>query len=192
MDLNRDPRWKRVHHRPWKCACCGGEHQGLMEFARRRPCAWPSERVVSPETGVYVNDSNFLNLDVCVMDAKIFHIRGTLPLPIVGADGRVFSLGVWATLSGEDFDTYATTFSEDQSQLGPWSGALANNLPGYPPSMELGCEIGLQPLGKRPTFHLAPSDHPLAVHQRDGVSFDEILEFYAHTGHDIRPSLKAH
>jgi hypothetical protein len=36
---------------------------------------------------------------------------------------------------------------------------------------------------------LGPTAHPLAMDQRDGISFDRILELYALNGHDIRAVL---
>jgi hypothetical protein len=38
-------------------------------------------------------------------------------------------------------------------------------------------------------IELEPTDHPLAVEQRDGITFDRVLEIYALHGHDLRTVL---
>jgi len=41
---------------------------------------------------------------------------------------------------------------------------------------------------QRPFIELEPTDHPLAVEQRSGITFDRLLELYAINGHDMRKS----
>lgn len=37
--------------------------------------------------------------------------------------------------------------------------------------------------GVRPTIELEPTDHPLAVEQRNGVTVDRVAEIYAYIVH---------
>jgi hypothetical protein len=43
-----------------------------------------------------------------------------------------------------------------------------------------------QPARQRPYIELEPTDHPLAVEQRTGITLDRLLELYALNGHDMR------
>jgi hypothetical protein len=42
---------------------------------------------------------------------------------------------------------------------------------------------------ERPTIELEPTSHPLAVEQRQGITFDRLLEIYALNGHDLGAAL---
>ena len=58
-------------------------------------------------------------------------------------------------------------------------------LPRYPePQMPSAPQAARQ----RPFIELEPTDHPLAVEQRSGITFDRLLELYAINGHDMRKS----
>jgi hypothetical protein len=35
------------------------------------------------------------------------------------------------------------------------------------------------------------TQHPLAIEQRDGITFDRLLDIYAANGHDMRAALSA-
>jgi hypothetical protein len=60
-------------------------------------------------------------------------------------------------------------------------GWLANELPGYEPST-LQLETMLQPdpaPGMRPFVEVEPSDHPLSIEQREGITVARVREFVA-------------
>jgi len=42
----------------------------------------------------------------------------------------------------------------------------------------------------RPRIELAPTEHPVALEQRAGISFDQSLERYALNSHDIQAALR--
>jgi len=42
---------------------------------------------------------------------------------------------------------------------------------------------------QRPRIELEPTDHPLAIEQRAGITFDRLLDIYALNGHDIARAL---
>lgn len=71
----------------------------------------------------------------------------------------------------------------------PWFGWFSNRLIDYPDTINLKCHVYLQQQQQRPFIELEPTDHPLAVEQRDGITFDRLLEIYAINGHDIRAAL---
>jgi hypothetical protein len=62
-------------------------------------------------------------------------------------------------------------------------------LKGYPDTLNLKCQVLPQEGRQRPFVELEPTAHPLAVEQREGATFDRILEIYALYGHDMRSAL---
>ena len=94
------------------------------------------------------------------------------------------------TLSRKNFEIYTETFDGGrQDGLGPWFGWFSNRLEGYPETLNLKAQVRPQGGHVRPLVELEPTDHPLAIEQRHGISFDRLLEIYALNGHDMRPSL---
>lgn len=160
-----------------------------MVFGAHHPDAMPPNVKLEEPPLVPGETRNFLDSDFCVVEGAHFFIRCRLQLPIIGSD-ETFEFGLWSSLSERNFGTYYESFASDtQGSLGPWFGWLSNGLPGYPETLCLKCQVRPQNGGLRPLLELEPTDHPLAVQQRVGVTFDEILDFYATAGHDIRPAL---
>jgi hypothetical protein len=58
---------------------------------------------------------------------------------------------------------------------GPYFGWFCNNLPGYPETLNLKTQVYLQKGGKRPLIKLEPTDHPLSVHQREGIPLSDLM-----------------
>ena len=189
LDLANDPRWRRILDRPWTCADCGETHQGLIDLACGKPEQWPGAEDKAPNSALDPN-GNFLSEDFCVLDGQHFFVRAVLELPIRGSDGRHFGFGVWSTLSRQNFVRYVQTFdSGEQDELGPWFGWFSNRLKGYPDTLNLKCQVHPVSGRQRPRVLLEPADHPLAIEQQNGITFDRLLELYAISGHDIRRSL---
>jgi hypothetical protein len=188
-DLDQDPRWIRFNDRNWVCLCCGLRHSGVFDLASSRPEVWPSSEERSPNSEVLTSD-NALTEDFCVLDGEHFFVRCVLRLPIVGASGACFGFGVWSTLSKQNFDLYVDTFDGGrQGGLGPWFGWFSNRLKGYPDTLSLKCRVTPRDGRERPLIELEPTSHPLAIEQREGITFDRLLEIYALNGHDVRGAL---
>jgi hypothetical protein len=58
-------------------------------------------------------------------------------------------------------------------------GWFSNQVPGYPDTLNLKCDVSPRDDGMRPLITLEPTDHPLAVQQREGISFESAVA-YAH------------
>lgn len=188
-DLSSDPRWRRMWERPWRCVSCEGEHKGVFDLACAKPDLFPGSEEAAPNSALDL-DGNFLSEDFCVLDGQHFFVRAVLELPIIGVDGEQFGYGVWATLSRENFERYVETFdSGEQGGMGPWFGWFSNRLKGYPETLSLKCRVHPASGRQRPRIELEPTEHPLALEQRNGITFDRLLEIYATNGHDIRRSL---
>ena len=65
------------------------------------------------------------------------------------------------------------------SAIGPFFGWLSTSIAFYLPdaTTRLKTKAHFQGNGCRPVVELEPSDHPLAVHQRDGVSLATAWDF---------------
>jgi len=185
FQLDRDPRWLRLHDRQWICPCCGSKHAGLFDLACDKPDFWQGTDERSPNSKVRTSN-NVLAEDFCVLDGQHFFVRCVLQLPIVGSSDAHFGFGVWATLSRKNFDLYLDTFDlGSQGHLGPWFGRLSNRLEGYPDTLNLKCQVRPQDGRQRPYVELEPTDHPLAMEQRSGITFDRLLDIYALYDHDL-------
>ena len=191
MTLERDidPRWPRLQTLDFVCASCGQRHAGLFAMATLGPDCWRGAS--DPPAGAGDAElQDVLTSDFCIVGGEHFFVRCNLLLPIAGSGGRSLDFGVWSSLSKANFRTYADAYEgQRQGGLGPWFGWLSNRLPGYPDTRTLKCSVRPQDGGVRPLLELEPTDHPLAVDQRDGVSIDRMLDIYAACGHDFRSAL---
>lgn len=159
------------------CTFCGDEHEGLPALAFDEPVythALPDEewkrRVV-------------LTSDTCELDGVHFFVRGRLEIPVHGWP-EPLSWGVWMSLSREDFQRFVELFEEPgRTAEGGWMGWMSSLLPGYPDTRNLKVRLHLQPLPDRPLFELEPTEHPLAVDQREGIPMARAVEIVARALH---------
>lgn len=188
-ELANDPRWQRLNDRNWVCACCGSRHGGVFDLACGKPDPWPGTEAALPNSAI-AGATHVLTEDFCKLDGEHYFVRGVLQLPIIGSGGEVFGFGVWSTLSKASFDAYLETFdSGEQAKLGSRFGWFSNRLKGYPDTLNLKCQVLPQDGRQRPLIELEPTEHLLAIEQREGISFDRLLEIYAINGHDMRAAL---
>ncbi len=153
----------------YTCPVCGKTHDGLPDAAFRAPiyydCMPEGER----------SSHASLTSELCTIYDEDFFVRGCLAIPIK-TTSEVFSWGVWVSLGRGDFSRYSELLAEKLPPgEGPWLGWLSNQIPGYPDTLSLKAKVFLRELGQRPGIELEPTDHPLAVHQRVGISLDELL-----------------
>ncbi|MEV7236512.1 DUF2199 domain-containing protein [Streptomyces sp. NPDC051020] len=120
---------------------------------------------------------SLLSSDQCVIKAQHYFIKGLIEIPVIGSD-EVFSWGVWVSLSRDNFsraaDMWTTPGHEDEK---PYFGWLTTELPIYSPgTTNLKTNAHTRPIGQRPFIELEPTDHPLAVEQRTGISLERVRE----------------
>ncbi len=124
-----------------------------------------------------------LDADTCEVDEEFFFVRGCLEVPIIGATDP-FIWGVWVSLSRKNFDTFLRLFTEEhRSNEGPFFGWLSASLKGYPETENLKTTVHLRDHAQRPFVELEPTQHPLSVEQRSGITVarvGEILSAYLH------------
>ena len=180
-----DARWSRLEGKEWQCSSCGQPHLGVMGLSIDKPDAWP----FGPEVErfkLHDDIESFLSDDLCVVNGEGYFVRCMLYLPINKADDHKFGFGVWSSLSKQNFQVYRDSFGQaNVDGLGPWFGWFSNSLKSYPETLGLKCSVTPNASGIRPTISLEPTDHPLSVDQRSGISVDRLFEIYAANGHKM-------
>ncbi len=162
---------------PWKCSHCGKTHSTIPNsFAFDEPIYWGNRRKWPAPSGCS------LNKDYCVIDDGHF-IRAILEVPILDS-AEIFVWGVWSTLSEANFKREkAMSSNPDRIHEPPYFGWFSNRIWQYPDTLNLKCNVVSRAPGLRPTIQLEPSDHPLAVDQRTGITqqrFRELSEQCLH------------
>ncbi|MGI9422826.1 MAG: DUF2199 domain-containing protein [Hyphomicrobiaceae bacterium] len=154
----------------FECRTCGETHRGMPSFGPDAPDSYYA--VPEPERGARCD----LGSDDCVIDEEAFFVRGCLQV-------RVHSLSepfvwlVWCSLSLESFKKWIETYEQKKrSEVGPFFGWLNTQLPFYPNTLNLKTMVHLRDDFLRPTVEVEPTEHPLAIAQRDGISVREAEE----------------
>ncbi len=161
---------------------------GVFDIAFDHPDCWAHGNRASQGIDSITVGEDRLDADLCRFGDKYF-IRCVLHLQIIGAETD-FSFGVWLSAAEDDFLGYVSAWRDnDYANLDGWAGSLANDLPGFPGLAGIDCHAIIRDPEKRPEI-IVPSDcHPLALAQRIGITFDQLIDIYEASGHDIRRHL---
>lgn len=153
------------------CATCGAFHTELpLCYGAPAPSYWD---LLSEEERA---ERGELTADLCVIDQADFFVRGHLELPIQGSTER-FIYAVWVSLSAANFArTRALWNDEERVQEPPYFGWFSTSLPGYPETLNVKTLVHTRAVGLVPSIELEPTDHPLAVEQRTGITWERIRE----------------
>ena len=155
--------------RGYKCRVCGKRHK---ELPLHYGSAAPASYLLIPEDERERRCER--TADVCVIDGKEWYIVGNLELPIVGS-GERFSWDVWVSLTAQNMRRAAELWeTPGRESEPPYFGSLSTELPGYPRTLLLKAHVHTREVGRRPRIELEPTDHPLAVEQRDGITWDRV------------------
>lgn len=158
----------------FKCKTCGETHHGLPDLAFDAPYYY--QAIAQSERGARTK----LTADFCQVDDHYF-IRTSLEIPIIG-QAETFSYGVWLSVSEKNFLRYWELFDVADPPQDRYVGWVANQVPGYPNTLELkGAAHTRKTL--RPYLELEPSDHPLAVLQRDGIDLEDLVHICSEIMH---------
>jgi len=155
--------------RGYTCSCCGEYHNELpTSYGTIAPVYYDSVPSVERHNRFELDD------DLCIMDNEHFFIRGCIEIPIIGIDENLI-WGVWVSLSEDNFNK-TNEFWDKQDLLDPMLDWLSTDLPCYPDTVNLKAMVHHRPDGIRPYIELEPTDHPLAVEFRDGVTLERVQE----------------
>jgi hypothetical protein len=154
----------------FKCNFCDQWHEGIPALSAEAPLYYYSVPENERERRCR------LTADTCVVDEKYFFVKGCLEIPIQGSDDR-FEWGAWVSLSTENFAVFTGLLrTESRSRFGPYFGWLSAAIAGYPDTENLKTKVHLRDNGIRPFIELEPTDHPLAIEQRSGISIGRLAE----------------
>jgi hypothetical protein len=160
------------------CSSCGNVHRGMPSFGADAPSSYYELPQADRETRCA------LGTDDCVIDRKWFFVRGCIDIPVIGYEEQ-FSWGVWVSLSETNFQQWVACYdSERSTHIGPFFGWLNAWLKPYPNTVNLKTRVHLRDGGIRPYIELEPTDHPLAVEQRHGITIERVAQIYAQMVHD--------
>jgi hypothetical protein len=163
----------------FKCQTCGELHQGVPSFGWDFPSQYldipPDERASRCE----------LNSEACVIDGQWHFVRGCLEIDVLNSE-EVFSWGVWVSLSDASFQQLVR--QQAPRSAGPFFGWLCTHIWVYPDTLNLKTLVHIRDQGRRPLIELEPTDHPLAVEQRSGITAQRVAEIYAQIVHGQRPA----
>jgi hypothetical protein len=117
-----------------------------------------------------------LSSDQCIIDDQHFFIVGNLEIPVSGLKER-FSWDVWVSLSAKSFARACELWEQrGRESEPPYFGWLSTVLPGYHDTVNLKTLVHTREVGRRPFIELEPTDHPLAVEQREGITQERVQE----------------
>ncbi len=122
------------------------------------------------------NGRGSLGSDDCQIDDNYF-FRGLIQVPVLGVE-QPFEWGVWVSQSEESFTRAILSWETPGREHDPPTfGWLSTELTLYEPStLNLATMLHRRPVGLRPLVVLEPTDHPLAVDQRDGITLERVRE----------------
>ena len=164
----------------FRCAVCGNIHQGpALSYGFAAPLAYDQ---VPRWLRWY---RCHLTTDTCRIDEKHFFVLGDIRIRIGGSDTS-FAWTVWVSLSKDNFqrslDLWHTPRREREP---PYFGWLSNAIPGYPSTLNLKTMVRTQAVGSRPEIELEPTEHPLSIEQRDGITWERVHEIASIANHHI-------
>lgn|SRR5262249_10880150 len=156
----------------FRCPVCHELHDELPHVGMDRPDQYWD--VAESERDRRIE----LTTDTCMIDGEHHFIRGVIEIPVQGYPDP-FGFGVWVLQKRENFLRYVK--NPDTSAIGPFFGWLCTRIDYYPVDTLLLKTMAHFRDGRlRPMIVLEPTDHPLAVDQRDGISLDKAWEIVHH------------
>jgi hypothetical protein len=150
------------------CAGCGERHDNLpMAYRMQRPDINPKDKVFE----------FFRDGELCTVGDDHF-ILSNLELPY--RDDALFVWTCWISLSDASLARIDERWeSEGRENDQPAFGWFSSALPTYEPTTRLlKARVHQNPIGLRPWLELEPTDHPLALEQRNGISEERITAVY--------------
>jgi hypothetical protein len=156
----------------FSCISCGGYHQGLPRaFSVPEPLSWHDPAREATST---------LGPEQCRLDlpsGSHYYLRADLELPVHGEGEEPVVLTVWVSLSVESMrDVIRRSDDEERATGDSYFGYFSNELPTHPGSYLIKCRVHMQKPGLRPLLQLEPTEHPLSLDQRRGITAHRAAE----------------
>jgi hypothetical protein len=152
----------------YKCRTCEEWHYDIPIFAYD----YPSHYLSIPDNER--DERTEVTADTCVIDGEAFYVVARLLIPVAGIDDD-FGYTVWVSLSEKSFGTYLALYDKEQGREShPPVFAWVTDVPAIYPRENLKAMLHFQPYPSRPQLELEPTDHPLGVEQRDGITVERL------------------
>jgi hypothetical protein len=153
------------------CASCGETHQGLpLTYAAPAPDYWYTLAEAERDSRTILGEEQ------CEVDDQFFFVRGQIHIPVHDSDDH-FECGVWVSLSRTSYERMVELWDQPgREDEPPYFGWLQTSLPYEPATLNLKTMVHTRPVGLRPLIELEPTDHPLAVEQREGITLARVQE----------------
>jgi hypothetical protein len=168
----------------WKCHICEIEHEEVpLCFSIEAP--W---RALVPEAEFAQRVE--LTKDQCVVDGQHFFIRGHVEISIHDYP-EPLSFSVWSSLSEQSFVHMTERWeSPDRALDSPYFGWLSSPIAFYPSTIHLKLSVQSRPPGLTPLFTVAPTEHPLAIDQHNGITIERWYKIAHHLLHGCEPNMQ--
>jgi hypothetical protein len=162
-----------MYHK-WTCSCYGKQFNELpMSYAIDAPDPYFALSEDERES------RGMITSDACVIDNSQFFLLGCIEIPVIGLE-TPFVWNAWVSLSQKSFERIGELWETDiRENEPPFFGRLTNAISIYRDTFALKSSIQLRNHGMRPSITLEATDHPLAIEQRNGISFSRIEEIAA-------------
>jgi hypothetical protein len=139
---------------------------------------WPWLTTPESERG-----SSVLTEGHCILRDEDYFIRGCIEIPVTGQKDP-FIWGAWVSLSRDNFNREQSLRNDPRRTEEPaYVGWLSSRIQVYPDTLLLKARIHLRKVGTAPLIELQPTDHPLAVEQRSGISLHRVREIFERMEH---------
>jgi len=156
----------------YQCSTCGEFHSDIpFSYGSLAPAPYFDIPEAERDTRV------LLSPDQCVIDNAHFFVLGRLEIPVLDTD-EVFSWLVWVSLSEKNFKQMTELWeTEGREREPPYFGWLSTSLPCYDKdTFFLKTNVHTRFVGQRPFIELEPTEHPLAIEQRNGITLKRVQE----------------
>lgn len=163
----------------WCCSKCGEMHEGIPDsYAFDAPWPW----YVVPEQSRTA--TSVLSETECILNDEDYFIAGCLEIPVIGRSTPLV-WGVWVSLSRTNFERQRSLLREANRVGEPlYFGWLSSRIQIYPNTLLLKTHVHTRPVGMKPYIELEPTEHPLAIEQRTGITESRLREIAEVTQHN--------
>lgn len=163
----------------FKCIACDEWHEGIPAFGAPAPAPYYDVPGEDRERRCQ------LSSDLCIIDDTQFFVLGRVEIAVHG-ENEPFAWLAWVSLSEPNFLEYESHYeAEHRAHLGPYFGWFSDFLPSYPNTFGLKSRLHPRDHGQRPLIELEPTEHPLAIEQREGISVARLAEIFAICMHGL-------
>jgi hypothetical protein len=97
-----------------------------------------------------------------------------------------FSWIVWVSLSKENFQRCPDRWhSPGRVSEHPYFGWLSSSIPSYPETLNLKTMVHTRAVGVRLEVQVEPTEHPLSLEQRNGITWERVSEIASIANHHV-------